>query len=128
MGLHVLQHRLQRRMPRAAELEPFDSNLPVQWDSSAEVGGLSRYFNSPSAGLGRAPEGHLVGDDHKLTADNMARMASFVACLPSDCASGRPVAAMDNRAGVRTGRGQANGAASGSEQRYTHRPIVPADD
>ena len=51
---------LQRRMPRAAELEPFDSNLPVQWDSSAEVGGLSRYFNSPSAGLGRAPEGHLA--------------------------------------------------------------------
>ena len=41
---------LQRRMPRAAELEPFDSNLPVQWDSSAEVGGLSR-----SAGLGSAP-------------------------------------------------------------------------
>jgi len=40
---------------RAALLsEPFDSNLPVQWDSSASVDldGLSRYYSAPTQKLG----------------------------------------------------------------------------
>ena len=43
--------------------EPFDSNMPVQWDSSAEdsLGGLSRYFTSPTANLRKvAPKGHIA--------------------------------------------------------------------
>lgn len=45
------------------ELEPFDSNTPVQWDSSSagSVRGLSRYFSSPAShGRNTAPAGHIA--------------------------------------------------------------------
>jgi len=55
------------RAPVALFGEPFDSNLPVQWDSSAEsaVGpdfsGLSRYFSAASAHLrSGAPRAHAA--------------------------------------------------------------------
>ena len=44
-------------------MEPFDSNMPVQWDSSASVDlhGLSRYFSAAAAHLKHgAPQGHLA--------------------------------------------------------------------
>ena len=43
--------------------EPFDSNLPVQWDSSAHVDldGLSRYYAAAAAHLrNAAPRGHMA--------------------------------------------------------------------
>jgi len=43
--------------------EPFDSNLPIQWDDSASVDldGLSRYYSAASAHLRRgAPQGHMA--------------------------------------------------------------------
>lgn len=43
--------------------QPFDSNLPVQWDSSAHVDldGLSRYYSAASAHLrNAAPHAHMA--------------------------------------------------------------------
>ena len=41
--------------------EPFDSNLPVQWDRSADLDGLSRYFTAPTAHLRNgAPQAHAA--------------------------------------------------------------------
>jgi len=67
-GLYVAVPRGRAgRRPVALFSEPFDSNLPVQWDDSAAsaVGpnfdGLSRYFSAASAHLrGGAPRAHAV--------------------------------------------------------------------
>lgn len=59
-GVALVLHGPQRV---ALSSEPFDSNLPIQWDSSASVDldGLSRYYSAASAHLRNgAPKGHMA--------------------------------------------------------------------
>ena len=57
--------------------EPFDSDLPVQWDSSAapDLDGLSRYFSSASANLNGAPRGHMALKVPKAREQQLALVA-----------------------------------------------------
>ena len=69
--------------PQQAALygEPFDSNLPVQWDSSAggSLDGLSRYFSAPTAHMrGGAPRAHRA-----LAAVGPAARTQDLAQLPA---------------------------------------------